>query len=115
MGAAAMTSVYYCYPEDIEATELSHALSDYLCDGKAWRNCREKVLAAYPVIKPQRRERFAAVMAGLQDYSAEELDGELIDLNETHISLGGDPKQGANNFLKNLRIQAKKMRSQSPN
>ena len=83
------------------------ALADQLCAGRSWRFCRERVLAAYPAVKNQRRERFAAVMAGMRDYSAEELDGELLDLYATYQSLGGAPRAGAEGFLAELRARAK--------
>ena len=90
-----------------EASALSAALADQLCAGRSWRFCRERVLAAYPAVKNQRRERFAAVMAGMRDYSAEELDGELLDLYATYQSLGGAPRAGAEGFLAELRARAK--------
>ena len=90
-----------------EAAALSAALADQLCAGRSWRFCRERVLAAYPPSKGQRRERFAAVMAGLRDYSAEELDGELLDLYATHQALGGSPRGGAEGFLAELRARSK--------
>jgi hypothetical protein len=40
-------------------------------------------MAAYGSEKRQKRERFAAVMAGLQDYTAAELDQELPELLNT--------------------------------
>ena len=65
--------------------------------------CREQVMSAYPVSKKQRRERFEAVMAGLKDYTAEELDGELLDLQSTNKLLNTNNLQGADDFLENLR------------
>ena len=38
-----------------------------------------QVMEAYAVNKSARRERFAEVIAGIRDYTAEELDGELLD------------------------------------
>ena len=90
-----------------EAPALSAALADQLCDGRSWRFCREAVMEAYPVSKSQRRERFAAVMAGMRDYSAEELDGELLDLFAAHQALGGSGRNGAEGFLAQLRSRAK--------
>jgi hypothetical protein len=46
-------------------------------------------------------------MAGLRDYSAEELDGELLDLHATHQALGGSSRSGAEGFLAELRQKAK--------
>ena len=69
---------------------------------------------AYPVSKPQRRERFAAVMAGLRDYSAEELDVELLDLFTTHKALSQKTDNRADAFLNYLRKQAKLLRIQEP-
>jgi len=76
-----------------EAQALSAALAELLAGGQPWRRCREAVLEAYPVSRRQRRERFAAVMAGLRDYSAAELDEELADLLTTQRALVG-PGQG---------------------
>ncbi|MDP6192748.1 MAG: hypothetical protein QGH53_00085 [Prochlorococcaceae cyanobacterium ETNP18_MAG_1] len=98
--------------EEDEAAALSAALADRLCQGKSWRLCREKVMAAYPASKSQRRERFAAVMAGLRDYNAEELDGELLDLHATQVALGGVDRRGAEGFLDDLRLTAVKMTDQ---
>ncbi len=89
-----------------EAAQLSAAMADSLCRGKAWRQCRDAVMEAYPVTKPQRRERFAEVMAGLRDYSAEELDGEFLDLHATHLALEGNKGQTAEAFLAELRASA---------
>ena len=58
---------------------------------------------AYSVIKVSRRERFAEVIAGLKDYTAEELDGELLDLYEASRKLSLFSKGGPNSFLKELR------------
>jgi len=70
--------------------------------------CREPVLAAYPVEKRQRRERFAEVMAGQRDFSAAEFDSELPDLRRTLARLGatGDGELGPDQFLELLRQQA---------
>ncbi len=113
IGLQPLPTCFDWFIEDDEAIELSAALADYLCDGRTWRNCRDKVMEAYPINKLSRRERFAEVMAGVKDYSAEDLDGELIDLNTTHIALGGNPQQGANDFLNSLRIRAKRIKSQN--
>ena len=58
---------------------------------------------AYSVTKINRRDRFAEVIAGLKDYSAEELDGELLDLYETSRKLSLFSNGGPNAFLKELR------------
>ena len=58
---------------------------------------------AYSVIKISRRERFAEVIAGLKDYTAEELDGELLDLYEASRKLSLFVKGGPNSFLAELR------------
>ena len=42
-------------------------------------------------------------MAGLKDYTAEELDGELLDLHATNKLLNTNNLQGADGFLENLR------------
>ena len=76
-----------------EAASLSAALADLFTASRPWRQCRDAVLAAYPVDKRQRRERFAAVMAGQREYSAEELDHEMPDLIATlHRLSGGEEK-----------------------
>jgi hypothetical protein len=71
-------------------------------------------MAAYPVSKSQRRERFAAVMAGMRDYTADELDGELLDLFATHQTLGGSARLGAQGFLEQLRAHAKSLGASEP-
>ncbi len=73
---------------DEEAAGLSAALAELFTASRPWRQCREAVLAAYPAEKRQRREQFAAVMAGLRDYSAAELEAELPDLLLTAQALG---------------------------
>ena len=78
-----------------EAPQLSAALAELLAAGKPWRQCRDAVMAAYPVEKRQRRERFAAVMAGLREFGAAELDAELPDLLLTLRSLGLEAQVGA--------------------
>ena len=88
-----------------EAASLSAALAEHFCRGKSWRQCRNKVMAAYPITKSYRRERFAEVMAGIRDYSAAELDGELLDLYSTHLALVGETHQGAQTFLEALRAR----------
>jgi hypothetical protein len=89
-----------------EAAALSAAIADSLCRGQAWRQCRDQVMEAYPVTKNQRRDRFAEVMAGLREYSAEELDGEFLDLHATHMALEGSKGQSAEAFLAELRTAA---------
>jgi hypothetical protein len=74
---------------EAEAPALSAALAALFTAGRPWRQCREPVMAAYPVARRARRERFAEVMAGQREYSAAELDGELPDLRRTLASLGG--------------------------
>jgi hypothetical protein len=94
---------------DGEATALSAALAELLTAGRPWRLCRDQVLAAYPVPKTQRRERFAAVMSGQRDYSAAELDAELMDLHRTLVGLGVAAEQeiSADRFLGLLRQKAR--------
>ena len=58
---------------------------------------------AYSVIKVSRRERFAEVIAGLKDYTAEELDGELLDLYEASRKLSLFGRGGPNSVLPELR------------
>ena len=95
-----------------EAGPLSAALAELFTAGRPWRQCREALLAAYPAEKRQRRERFAEVMAGQRDYSAEELDGELADLRRTLAALGAADEQAlsADQFLELLRRRAAELR-----
>ncbi len=106
VGLAPLPSSFDWFIEEHEAMALSAALADFFCKGRPWRQCREQVMAAYPVNKPLRKERFAAVMAGLRDYNAEELDGELLDLHATHQALGGSNLIGTDCFLSDLRVRA---------
>jgi len=92
-----------------EAGGLSAALAELFTAGRPWRLCRDQLLEAYPPQKRQRRERFAAVMAGQRDYSAEELDAELPDLRRTLAALGALPERelSADQFLELLRSRAR--------
>ena len=92
-----------------EAAGLSAALAELLTAGRPWRLCREQLIAAYPGEKRQRRERFAEVMAGQREYSAEELDAELADLRRTLAVLGAADEQelSADQFLDLLRQKAR--------
>ncbi len=92
-----------------EAAGLSAALAELFTAGRPWRLCREPVMAAYPVEKRQRRERFAEVMAGQRDFSAEELDAELSDLRLTLAALGAtqDDELSPDQFLELLRQKAR--------
>ena len=92
-----------------EAAGLSAALAELFTAGRPWRLCREQVLAAYPAEKRQRRERFAEVMAGQRDYTAEELDGELGDLRLTLAAMGAAAEEelSADQFLELLRQKAR--------
>lgn len=94
---------------DAEAAALSAALAELFTAGRPWRLCREQVLAAYPAEKRQRRERFAEVMAGQRDYSAEELDAELGDLRLTLAAMGAAAEEelSADQFLELLRQKAR--------
>jgi hypothetical protein len=96
-----------------EAGPISAALADLLTAGRPWRQCREQLLAAYPAEKRQRRERFAEVIAGQRDFSAEELDAELPDLRRTLAALGVADEQelSADQFLQLLR---RKVRANDP-
>ena len=60
-------------------------------------------MEAYTVNKSNRRERFAEVIAGIRDYTAEELDGELLDLYEASKKLTYFEGGGPNAFLAELR------------
>ena len=94
---------------EAEAMALSAALAQVFTAGRPWRLCRDQLLAAYPVSKRQRRERFAEVMAGQRDYSATELDAELPDLRSTLAALGaaGDGELEPDQFLELLRLKAR--------
>ncbi len=99
-----------------EALILSAALAELLTAGHPWRLCRDTVLAAYPVSKRSRRERFAAVIAGQCDYSAAELDAELPDLRRTLATLGGVEEQHLSpaRFLDLLRQRARGLGGLAP-
>jgi hypothetical protein len=99
-----------------EAPGLSFALAELLCAGRPWRLCRDQVLAAYPAAKTQRRERFAAVMSGQRDYSAAELDAELMDLHRTLEGLGVAAEEAisADRFLEVLRQKARLQQQTGP-
>ena len=91
-----------------EAAALSAALASLYTAGRPWRQCRDTVMAAYPVARRARRERFAEVMAGQREYSAGELDGELPDLRRTLATLGGPGtvELSPDQFLALLRVHA---------
>ena len=110
LGLAPLPSSFDWFIEEDEAVMLSAALSDQLSGGRSWRNCRDKIMNAYPVGKLSRRERFAEVMAGMRDYTAEELDGELLDLYATNCSLEGALLKGPDHFLEDLRQRAKTLK-----
>ncbi|MFZ0409022.1 MAG: hypothetical protein WAM11_13055 [Cyanobium sp.] len=95
--------------DDAEAAALSAALATLFTAGRPWRQCREQLLAAYPVARRQRRERFAAVMAGQIDYTAQDLDSELPDLRLTLAALGaaGEAELAPDQFLDLLRRRAR--------
>ena len=90
----------------LEGARDGRTVAELMAEGTTWLS-RDQVMEAYPVSKSQRRERFAEVMAGMRDYSAEELDGELLDLFATHQALGGSGRSGAEGFLAQLRTRAK--------
>ena len=102
-GLRPLPSSFDWFIEDDEAAKLSEALSEHFCQSLPWRKCKHVIMDAYLVTKLSRRERFAEVIAGLRDYSAEELDGELLDLYETSLRLSLCDKTGPNIFLANLR------------
>lgn len=103
IGLTPLPSFFDWFIEEDEAEKISSALADHFCNRRPWRQCREKVMAAYPVQKVDRRNRFAAVMAGLRDYTAEELDGELLDLFSTHQQISVSTFQSVDLFLESLR------------
>lgn len=94
-----------------EAAILSAALADLLTAGRPWRQCRDELLGAYPVGRRSRRDRFAAVMAGQQEYGATDLEAELPDLRRTLAQLGGTDaaELGPERFLDLLRKRAKSL------
>ena len=102
-GSKPLPSSFDWFIEDEEASKLSEALSDHFCMNRPWRYCKNDIMNAYSVIKTSRRDRFAEVIAGLKDYTAEELDGELLDLFEASRKLSLFTKGGPNAFLKELR------------
>ena len=102
-GLKSLPSSFDWYIEDEEASGLSDALSHHFCQNRPWRSCKLIVMEAYAVTKPLRRERFAEVLAGVKDYTAEELDGELLDLYETSKKLTYFNEGGPNAFLTELR------------
>ena len=102
-GLKPLPSSFDWFIEDEEASRLSEALSDHFCMDRPWRHCKSDIMNAYSVTKAARRDRFAEVIAGLKDYTAEELDGELLDLYEASRKLSLFTKGGANDFLKELR------------
>jgi hypothetical protein len=96
---------------DAEAPALSAALAALFTAARPWRQCREAVMAAYPVARRARRERFAEVMAGQREYSASELDTELPDLRRTLASLSGpgSAELSPDQFLSLLRRHASRL------
>ena len=102
-GLQPLPSSFDWYIEDEEASALSDALSDHFCQNKPWRSCKVIIMDAYTVTKPLRRERFAEVIAGIKDFTAEELDGELLDLYEASKKLSYFQGRGPNAFLAELR------------
>jgi len=102
-GLKPLPSSFDWFIEDEEASKLSEALSDHFCKNRPWRHCKNDIMNAYSVIKTSRREKFAEVIAGLKDYTAEELDGELFDLCEASRKLSFFSKGGPNEFLQELR------------
>lgn len=96
-----------------ETAALSAALAALFTAGRPWRQCRDAVMAAYPVARRARRVRFAEVMAGQREYSAAELDGEWPDLRRTLAILGGagTVELGPDQFLALLRRHARRLAS----
>ena len=101
-GLRPLPSTFDWFIEDDEASQLSEALSEHFCKNRPWRHCKDDIMKAYSVIKVSRRDRFAEVIAGLKDYTAEELDGELLDLYEASRKLSLF-SGGPNSFLAELR------------
>ncbi len=96
---------------EAEASGLCGALSNWLTGGQPWRQCKNQVLAAYPVERPKRRQQFEAVLSGQKDYSATELEAELDDLHRTACLMAERPVPWAkapgtvDQFLNQLRQQ----------
>ena len=107
-GLKPLPSSFDWFIEDEEASKLSEALSELFCRGRPWRHCKNDIMNAYSVQKESRRERFAEVIAGLKDYTAEDLDGELLDLYEASRKLSLFDKGGPNDFLEELRTMVLK-------
>jgi hypothetical protein len=109
VGLRALPAGFDLRIQAVEAAGLSAALAELFTAGRPWRLCREPVMAAYPVEKRQRRERFAEVMAGQRDFTAEELDAELNDLRLTLAALGATQEEelSADQFLELLRQKAR--------
>ena len=101
--------------EDGEAAALSGALALLFTAGRPWRDCRDQLMAAYPVGKRSRRERFAEVIAGQRDYSASELEAELPDLRRTLAALGaaGEAELEPDRFLDLLRQRARRLQGEA--
>ncbi|MCT0208720.1 hypothetical protein [Synechococcus sp. CS-1332] len=99
---------------DTEAGGLSAALAHLFTAGRPWRDCRDRLMAAYPVAKRQRRERFAEVIAGQRDYTAVEFDAELPELRRTLAALGaaGEDELGPDRFLELLRQRARRLQGE---
>jgi hypothetical protein len=97
--------------QDDEAAGLSEALAQLLTANRPWRQCRDHLLAAYPVAKRSRRDRFAEVMAGQRDFTAAELAAELPDLRRTLAQLGvaGEEELTSDRFLSLLRQKAQSL------
>ena len=103
VGLQPLPTSFDWYIEDEEAPALSDALSEHFCQNRPWRSCKIQVMEAYDVNKSTRRERFAEVIAGVRDYTAEELDGELLDLYVASKKLSYFDGRGPNAFLVELR------------
>ncbi|MFM7237419.1 MAG: hypothetical protein ACKOYK_11760 [Cyanobium sp.] len=108
VGARTAPASFELVIRDEEAPGLCEALAQLLTAGRPWRQCRDHLLAAYPVSKRTRRERFAEVMAGQRDFTAAELAAELPDLRRTLAQLGvaGEEELGPERFLALLRQKA---------
>ena len=95
-----------------EASDLSSALSDWFTGRQPWRQCKQQVLAAYPVERAQRRKQLEAVLSGQKDYTSIELEVELDDLHRTACIMaeGAAPWAKApgtiDQFLNQLRQQS---------
>jgi len=111
MGLASLPPAFDLRITEEEAPALCAALGDWLTRRQPWRQCKLQILQSYPVERPQRRQRFEAVISGQKDYTAAELELELDDLHRTASAMAGglnpwvSPPGTIDQFLQKLRQQ----------